>query len=322
MVKKVLVFLVMLTLIISNGSVIASIVADHAVVAEFNSIPDSIIEQIYSQYQFYYGHTSHGSQIVTGLNMLEDDDIFNVVPSFVELSDDLGHNGDTTWAPITRNYLSSHPEIDVVIWSWCGGVSDNTANGINLYLSTYNQLEIDYPAVTFIYMTGHLDGGGVDGNLYQMNDLIRDYCLLNNKVLFDFADIESYDPDGNYYPDEDDICNWCTAWCSTHSCLSCGGCAHSHCFNCSQKGKAFWWMMAKVVGWEVEIINDCGDVDNNGFVNILDITFLIDYLYKSGPAPESLLMADVNSSGNINILDVTYLIAYLYKSGPDPFCIE
>ena len=30
-----------------------------------------------------------------------------------------------------------------------------------------------------------------------MNNLIRDYVASNNKVLFDFADIESYDPDGN-----------------------------------------------------------------------------------------------------------------------------
>jgi len=29
---------------------------------------------------------------------------------------------------------------------------------------------------------------------------------------------------------------------------------------------------------------NCGDVDNSGTINILDVTYLINYLYKTGPA--------------------------------------
>jgi hypothetical protein len=65
-------------------------------------------------------------------------------------------------------------------------------------------------------------------------------------VLFDFADIESYDPEGTYYPDETDACAWCSSWCSSHTCVSCGECAHSHCFNCYRKGQAFWSLMAEL----------------------------------------------------------------------------
>ncbi|MFH2034977.1 MAG: dockerin type I domain-containing protein [Candidatus Zixiibacteriota bacterium] len=64
----------------------------------------------------------------------------------------------------------------------------------------------------------------------------------------------------------------------------------------------------------------CGDVNGNETINILDITYLIAYLYKDGPPPVFELAADVNNSGNINILDITYLISYLYKDGPDPNC--
>jgi len=64
----------------------------------------------------------------------------------------------------------------------------------------------------------------------------------------------------------------------------------------------------------------CGDADGDGSVNILDVTFLINYLYKEGPAPDPLESADVDYSGSINILDVTYLINYLYKDGPEPIC--
>jgi hypothetical protein len=58
------------------------------------------------------------------------------------------------------------------------------------------QLEEDYSGITFVYMTGHLDGSGPQGNLHLRNEQIRQYCRENNKVLYDFAAIESYDPDG------------------------------------------------------------------------------------------------------------------------------
>ena len=85
---------------------------------------------------------------------------------------------------------------------------------------------------------------------------IRAYCLAEDKVLIDFADIESWDPAGNWYPYESDACNWCTDWCAEYSCPNCDDCAHSHCFNCYQKGKSFWWMMARVEGWEPTGIHD------------------------------------------------------------------
>lgn len=61
-----------------------------------------------------------------------------------------------------------------------------------------------------------------------------------------------------------------------------------------------------------------GDANFSGGVNILDVTFLITYLYLSGPAPSVPDQGDPDASCAINILDVTYLINYLYKSGPAP----
>ena len=232
---------------LATGDTSGTIIADHIFAIDPSSIPLATLDQIRSTYNIYYGHTSHGSQIVTGLNMLESVDSRYDLPNFHEISDDLGHNGDTSWVPLTRVWLNAHPEYNMVMWSWCGGCSDNTETGINTYLTAMTNLENDYPGVIFIYMTGHLDGTGTDGNLYQCNNQIRDYCNDNGKILFDFADIESYDPDGTYYPDESDGCSWCADWCAEHNCESCGGCAHSHCFNCYQKGKAFWWMMVEIL---------------------------------------------------------------------------
>nr|MBN2276475.1 immune inhibitor A [candidate division Zixibacteria bacterium] len=72
---------------------------------------------------------------------------------------------------------------------------------------------------------------------------------------------------------------------------------------------------------EVSIVDYvCGDANGSGAVNILDATYLINYLYKSGPAPVPPEAGDANGNGATNILDATYLISYLYKSGPAPIC--
>ncbi|MEW5923038.1 MAG: dockerin type I repeat-containing protein [Candidatus Zixiibacteriota bacterium] len=67
---------------------------------------------------------------------------------------------------------------------------------------------------------------------------------------------------------------------------------------------------------------DClpGDANGNLAYNILDVTYLISYLYKGGaaPTPYPLCSGDANCNCAVNILDVTYLITYLYKSGPAP----
>jgi len=55
-------------------------------------------------------------------------------------------------------------------------------------------------------------------------------------------------------------------------------------------------------------------------VNVLDVFYLINFLYKGGPVPEDASISDVDSDGNINLLDVLYLISYLYRGGPAPDC--
>jgi hypothetical protein len=74
-----------------------------------------------------------------------------------------------------------------------------------------------------------------------------------------------------------------------------------------------------------------GDVNCSYTVNILDITYLISYLYKGGPEPCPILDAgdanyscDIEDPITVNILDITYLISYLYKDGPAPctICLE
>jgi hypothetical protein len=270
---------VLLILVLFIGDVTAGrsqpIIIDHGA-CDLSLVPVSAIEKAKSSLHVAYGHTSHGSQIITGMDGLV---TFAGAPhggtlyawnngakdGSLDIRDeampgDLGNPDFTSWARETRDYLGSHPEINVIMWSWCGEVSDASPEDINTYLSLMDRLEKDYPGVTFVYMTGHLDGSGVDGNLNQRNQQIRDYCRANNKVLFDFADIESYDPDGNYYLDRgaNDNCdydngNWAVEWQDRHTegvdWYQCEP-AHTQALNGNLKAYAAWWMFARIAGWD------------------------------------------------------------------------
>ena len=58
----------------------------------------------------------------------------------------------------------------------------------------------------------------------------------------------------------------------------------------------------------VNIAFKLGDVNEDGFVNIADVTTLIDYLLGGTPSPFNFTAADVNTNGDITVSDVTALI--------------
>ncbi len=257
-----------------------STIIDHTC-TDIKKIPESAIIQAKANLHIAYGHTSHGSQLTKGMENLDQfmggtglynwndgpQDGYLDIDDYFE-SGDLGHTGDTAWATKTRTYLnnSNNSDVNVIIWSWCGGASDNTMEGMQTYLDKMAQLELQYPNIKFVYMTGHLDGTGLSGNLHIRNEQIRDFCTTNEKILYDFADIESYNPDGIYFGDKipNDNCdfdtdangsrdgNWATAWQESHTegvdWYDCSA-AHSKPLNGNRKAYAAWWLWATLSGW-------------------------------------------------------------------------
>ena len=276
-----------------------AIIVDHTC-TDISRIPECLLEEA-KKLTLHYAHTSHGSQITSGLNNLESyDSKFSVAirvsnsaglpaeedPSALRIYD--GNPPETYIRPedywngesgqARTRAVATASGYNFSMWSWCGQVSGATATYIQSYLDAMNSFESEFPGMKFIYMTGHLDGNGSSGNLHQRNQQIREYCAANGKVLFDFADIERYDPDGNDYLElgAKDNCdysagNWAVEWCAAHPgselCDSCS-CAHSKSLNCNIKARAFWWMMARLAGWDPD--GYACDLDQDGSCDMED----------------------------------------------------
>jgi len=69
---------------------------------------------------------------------------------------------------------------------------------------------------------------------------------------------------------------------------------------------------------EADIRWKYGDANGDCNINMLDITFLINFLYKHGLAPGAPFEGDIDGNCRINVLDVTYLVNFLYKHGITP----
>ena len=120
----------------------------------------------------------------------------------------MGYNSGFSWnagafLSTARDMLNSAPQANAFMWSWCGEMSWLSTAEVQQYLDMMTQLEAEYPGVRFVYMTGHTDGTTGDSVLNRNNNLVRDYVLANSKVLYDFADIESWLPDGTAVPQPD-----------------------------------------------------------------------------------------------------------------------
>ncbi|MFH1374927.1 MAG: FG-GAP-like repeat-containing protein, partial [bacterium] len=65
----------------------------------------------------------------------------------------------------------------------------------------------------------------------------------------------------------------------------------------------------------------CGDADYSGMVEIIDIIYIINYLYQGGSAPMPFIEAgDVDSIFGVNNHDAQYLSEYIFRIASAPYC--
>ena len=164
-------------------------VIDHTCV-DLSAIPDGWIIQAKTDLHIAYQHTSHGSQLITGMDALESFAAFGTkyewaddgsagldlddygIPGCADLSqgDCIDGNGDTPWVVATRTLLDSvaNCHVNVVVWSWCS-INGHDAQR---YVDNMEKLIAEYgpggpppgggDPVEFVFMTGHAEGQGED----------------------------------------------------------------------------------------------------------------------------------------------------------------
>ena len=253
----------------SGGSGFAGQI-DHSC-ADLNEIPDSWIDSVQVNIRMHYAHTSHGGQLTTGLDLIESDDSSYDVEIGSSWLPDVtgalcifdGQEGDTYISPdlfwetaggmnMTRDVLTDNPTINVCMWCWCGQMEYYSEDQVQAYIDSMSVLENEYSGVTFVYMTGNAQSTGSEGyNRYLRNQQVRDFCENNSKILFDFADLDAwwyntstsqweqntYSYSGSEIPLEHEEFNGDEA-------------GHTTFESCRQKGRAVWWMLAMIDGWE------------------------------------------------------------------------
>jgi hypothetical protein len=114
----------------------------------------------------------------------------------------------------------------------------------NEYRTTMEALEADFPDITFVWWTIAVNTAGDAGDIREaFNNMLREYCINNGKVLFDLADIESHDLQGN--PCYDDI-----GAEGLYAGYAVDG-AHPTGIGQLRLASAMWWLLARIAGWEV-----------------------------------------------------------------------
>ncbi len=247
-----------------------AIIADHASVNRFISIPSSALTAAAAMKTLFM-HQSTGNNIRSiGLECLA------------------GVNGDPGYYPAECTIYAENPPYspyDNRNWDWPEwntpmadaiaktdewisvansqqqnyqvlGMKFCYVDGWNQDFDYYRQkmeaLESTYSQKKFIWATSALWAESAVSinltsaeNIQIFNQQLRAYALANNKLLYDIADIESHDPNGN-------LCqsNGYEALCDVYTIgLGGGGGGHPDVTGSIRLAKGFWWLMARISGW-------------------------------------------------------------------------
>ena len=271
------------------------IIIDHNC-TDVTSIPSDIIDSIKTNCKFEWAATSHGHQVLTGLKLVETEipnlDVtvgdgetgyanggylpdpngtFCVMDGIIQYFSNCkcclgiapngywqGANADLS---MQKTLVQCDPGINISGWGWCTELNTWTASQVQEYFTEMEDLEMQYPDVQFIYSTGTTEYVGDDGyNRWLRNNQIRQYCIQNNKILFDFADIECWsNGQFNYYVYNNDTVPL------RHPDYNANTYHHTNALNCKNKGKAVWYMMALLSGWQTNNNNNPPQIEDQSF---------------------------------------------------------
>jgi serine protease AprX len=77
-------------------------------------------------------------------------------------------------------------------------------------------------------------------------------------------------------------------------------------------------LVSAVMSWLYPPPPEPGDLNADGTVDVLDITALIDAIFRGAEPPAGYDYVDINGDCQGTVLDLVYMIDYLFRSGPTP----
>jgi hypothetical protein len=236
-----------------------AIIADHTVIDLFNLIPDGPV-QAASGFRVLQMHQSTGNRISRhGLECLQGtnrSDVCNTYPDYKydrrnwtwEIWDTPTSDAANKLAQFVDEVNSRNAAFDVFGMKFC--FLDTRHQSFEAYRDAMLQLEATYPDKRFLWWTQAIrplwpSNVAEDCEIIQnFNNQVREYALENGKPLLDMADIESHDANGNacYTGCESTCGEWGAEGLDTNGHLNFDGALRI--------AKAYWWLMARVAGWD------------------------------------------------------------------------
>ncbi len=210
----------LLCLLLLFGGPAAATVIGHNDIAQVAGLSQSVLDAI-GQQRWLFAHASVGENIIGGMVTLNTANPVRYQLKFVTSGNGSaiyappantgpgtvydGSRGNPGWAAkytlfddAVRTLGWHYPKIDMAMDKLC--FIDDAAQ-VNVYLASMTALENDYPATKFIYTTQPLQASSIPGSAniayWHYNQAVRQHCSANGRILFDIADIESHDPQGN-----------------------------------------------------------------------------------------------------------------------------
>ena len=260
-------------------------IINHYSVARFDSIPAEFVQKS-AIIKHLFRHASVGTTIDGGLNCLQGTKSkCNKYPQYkydrrnwiFQIRGNSGWYGkiDDFVGQVEQNissfdvfsfkycYLDGLDEIDEP----CGkfpSKPDKVKKAWDYLKNNMSMLENKYPQKTFVWWTIPLTQIGQNCT-DELNILIRDYCVANDKYLFDIADIECHDTLGNKVENSMGYEYAFKPYCGEQK-PDAAAC-HPNDFGGLIIAKAFWVLMAKISGWDSDSISSLDEKTTNSYSN-------------------------------------------------------